>query len=162
MECRKYVTTSLSADNFFPCEIHCKILLLQHTELIGNVIPEMLGVVEAESMGSLELKSRSQRLCSVQVRLVTAKICCAGEDTVSRKGCEALLCGRTPSPQEGTLWSFFSCLSASSLGKYGQRCLQCAHILSRMRAEFRELLPWPGTKEICVLVFFNGLVLFFW
>lgn len=31
-----------------------------------------------------------------------------------------------------------------------------------MTAEFKELLPWPGTKEIHVLVFFNGLVLFFW
>lgn len=86
MECRKYVTTSCSADNFFPYKIHRKILLLQHTELIGNLTSEMLGVVEAESRDLLGLKSRSQRLCRLRVHLVTAKICCAGEDTAEQKG----------------------------------------------------------------------------
>lgn len=42
------MTTSCSADNFFPYKIHRKILLLQHTELIGNLTSEVLGVVEAE------------------------------------------------------------------------------------------------------------------
>lgn len=135
-----------SVDYLLPCKIHCKILLLQHTEVIRNLTSEVLGVAGAGNVCSLGMKSsNTKRLrgwwpCRGQVSLATAEV-------RSRKGWKALLWGRVLSAREGppgppSVIPFLR-------WKHVQRHLQCVRILSRMRVKCRELLPRLEKRGIC-------------